>query len=314
MNILKVLSLMECISGNEIGKLLGISRVVVREQINKLKHIGYTIKSSSKGYTLIKSGKLFNKYEIELNIKKHLNICKIIKYYKELDSTQITVKKLAEKNFEEGIVVVAEKQNKSYGRVKRVWDSNYGGLWFSMLLKPAIRPDESSKLALLLSIALNRVLEKKYKINSEIKWPNDVLVCGRKIAGIIIEMSAEQDIINWVVAGIGVNINNSLPKYLKDTAISLRKILNIEIDRAQFLSEFLIEFEDLYFDFQKNGFKRFLEEYNNKIAHKDKSVIVDSGHSIIIGKNLGIDTNGMLIVKTENKLEHIISGTVRLLS
>ncbi|MDR3274637.1 MAG: biotin--[acetyl-CoA-carboxylase] ligase [Endomicrobium sp.] len=306
MNILEVLSLMECISGNEIGKLLGISRVAVHKQINKLKSMGYTIKSSSKGYALLKSDKLFNKYEIELNIKRHLNICKTIKYYKELDSTQITVKKLAEKNFEEGLIVVAEKQNKGYGRVKRAWDSNYGGLWFSMLLKPAIRPDESSKLALLLSIALSRVLERKYKINSEIKWPNDILVCGKKIAGIIIEMSAGQGIINWIVAGIGVNINNSFPKYLKYAAVSLRKILNIEIDRSQFLSEFLTEFEDLYFDFQKNGFKQFLEEYNNKIAHKNKTIIVESGHSIIIGKNLGIDANGMLIVKTGNKLEHII--------
>ncbi|MDR1259878.1 MAG: biotin--[acetyl-CoA-carboxylase] ligase [Endomicrobium sp.] len=251
--------------------------------------------------------------EIKLKTKKSLKICKILKYYKELDSTQIAAKKLANENFEEGIIIVAEEQNKGYGRTEKIWNSNSGGLWFSMLLRPTIHPSESSKLALILSIALNRILEKKYKIHSEIKWPNDILIREKKIAGIIIEMSTKRNIINWIVAGIGININNNLPEYLVDTAISLNKILNAKVDRSYFLSEFLIIFEDLYFDFQKNGFKQFFTEYNDKIAYKNKQIIVDDGYNTIIGKNLGIDIDGMLIVRTDNKLERITSGTVRLL-
>ncbi len=312
MNIIEILSTKEYISESEIGRFLGISRAAVHKQINRLRQIGYTIKSSSRGDIIIKKCKLFNEYEIEVSLKKPLNICKMIKCYKETASTQTAVKKLAEKNFGEGVVVIAEKQTKGYGRIKRVWNSNEGGLWFSMLLKPAIRPDESSRLSLLFSIALNRILEKKYGISSEIKWPNDILICGKKVAGIIIEMSAEQDIINWVAAGIGVNINNSLPEDLKNISISIKEVLKREIDRAEFIAAFLTEFEGLYFNFQRDGFKLFLEEYNSKAAYKDALITVDSGYNdAITGKNFGIDESGRLIIETKNKIEKIISGTLR---
>jgi BirA family biotin operon repressor/biotin-[acetyl-CoA-carboxylase] ligase len=312
MNIIEILSTKKYISGREIGRFLGISRAAVHKQINRLRQIGYTIKSSSKGYIIVKKCKLFNEYEIEASLKKPLNVCKIIKYYKKIASTQIAVKKLAEKNFGEGVVIIAEKQTKGYGRIKRVWNSNKGGLWFSMLLKPVICSDESSRLSLLFSIALNRILEKKYRISSEIKWPNDILICGKKVAGIIIEMSAEQDIINWVAAGIGVNINNSLPEDLKDISISIKEVLKREIDRTEFIVAFLTEFESLYFNFQRGGFKLFWEEYNSKVAYKDALVTVDSGYNdAITGKNFGIDESGILIIETKNKIEKIVSGTLR---
>jgi BirA family biotin operon repressor/biotin-[acetyl-CoA-carboxylase] ligase len=312
MNIIEILSMKEYISGSEIGRFLGMSRAAVHKQINRLRQIGYTIKSSSKGYIIIKKCRFFNEYEIEASLKKPLNVCKIIKYYEEIASTQTAVKKLAKKNFGEGVVVIAEKQTKGYGRIKRVWNSNEGGLWFSMLLKPIIRPDESSRLSLLFSITLNRILEKKYKISSEIKWPNDILICGKKVAGIIIEMSAEQGITNWVAAGIGININNNLPKNLKNISISIKEILKREIDRAEFIATFLTEFEGLYFNFQRDGFKLFFEEYNSKVAYKDTLVTVDIGHNdAITGKNLGIDESGRLIIETKNEIEKIISGTLR---
>jgi BirA family biotin operon repressor/biotin-[acetyl-CoA-carboxylase] ligase len=260
-----------------------------------------------------KNSNIFDEYEIEARLKKHLNICKTIKYYKELPSTQLAVKKLAEKGFEEGFVVVAEEQTNGYGRIKRVWNSNVGGLWFSILLKPCIRPDEVSKLTLLLSIALKRTLERKYRIDSEIKWPNDVLVCDKKIAGIIIEMSAEQDRINWIVAGIGININNNLPKDLENISVSLKDILKIEIDRAEFMAEFLINFEDSYLAFQKTGFKQFLSEYNDNLAYKNKYVSIVTGYAVTTGINLGIDEDAMLVIKTSNGFEKIISGTLRII-
>ncbi|OEG69424.1 hypothetical protein ATZ36_09665 [Candidatus Endomicrobiellum trichonymphae] len=312
MSIIEILSTEKYISGSEIGRFLGISRDAVHKRINRLRQIGYTIKSSSKGYIIVKKCELFNEYEIEANLKKPLNICKTIKYYKETASTQTAVKKLALKNFGEGVVVIAEKQTKGYGRIKRVWNSNAGGLWFSMLLKPVIRPDGSSILSLLFSIALSRILEKKYGISSEIKWPNDILICGKKVAGIIIEMSAGQDIINWVAAGIGVNINNSLPEDLKNISISIKEVLKREIDRTEFIVAFLTEFESLYFNFQSGGFKQFLEEYNSKVAYKDALVTVDSVcNDAITGKNFGIDESGRLIIETKNKIEKIISGTLR---
>jgi BirA family biotin operon repressor/biotin-[acetyl-CoA-carboxylase] ligase len=311
MNILEILKSKEFVSGNTIGRFLGVSRAAVHKQINVLKQIGYTINSSPKGYALINDKILFNEYEIEYNLKRSLKVCKILKYYKELLSTQTSVKKLAEKNFDEGIIVIAEKQTNAYGRIKRTWNSNEGGLWFSILLKPLIRPEESSKVALILSIALNRTL-KVYKVDSEIKWSNDVLVNGKKIAGILVEMSAEQDRIDWLVVGIGININNILPKELKNISISLKEILGKEIDRAAFLASFLINFENIYDDFQNKGFSFFADEYNDKLTYKNKSITINDGYNIVSGINLGIDKDGKLIVKTINGLEKIISGTLRL--
>ncbi|MDR1926329.1 MAG: biotin--[acetyl-CoA-carboxylase] ligase [Endomicrobium sp.] len=312
MNIIEILSSQKCIHGNEIGRILGISEADVHKQINSLKQIGYTIKSSSQGYKLVKGVSLFNEYEIEAKLKKRLDVCKTIKYYKELSSTQISVKELAEKGFEEGVVVVAETQTSGYGRHKRFWSSNVGGLWFSILLKPSIGLGEASKLALLLSIVLNITLEKDYGISSRIKWPNDVLVLGKKLAGIIVEISAEQDMIKWVVAGIGININNSLPEDLENISITLKSVLKKEVDRAEFMIAFLTNFENLYLNFQKIGFKQFLEKYNSEIAYKNKKVsVVNTGRKEIIGVNLGIDEEGGLIIKTSNGIEKIISGTLR---
>ncbi|MDR3306797.1 MAG: biotin--[acetyl-CoA-carboxylase] ligase [Endomicrobium sp.] len=311
MNILKILRSKEFASGNAIGEILGISRAAAHKQINALKQIGYKIKSYSKGYVLVNGKNLFNEYEIESKLKEPLKICKTVKYYKQLPSTQTAVKKLAQNDFEEGVIVVCEKQTSGYGRIKRAWSSNAGGLWFSILLKPSIRPDEASKLALLLSVALNRTL-KKYKVVSEIKWPNDVFVNGKKIAGIIIEMSAEQDRINWVVAGVGINVNNKLPKELADISISLKEVLGRELDRTEFLTELLAKFEEIYSDFCDNGFEIFAQEYNRNIAYKNEIVAIDDGYNIVSGVNLGVDKDGRLIVDGKIGLKKIISGTLRL--
>ncbi|GMO65476.1 MAG: biotin--[acetyl-CoA-carboxylase] ligase [Endomicrobiia bacterium] len=264
-------------------------------------------------YIFIRSNKFYSEYEIETNSKRQFSLCKTIRYYKKVDSTQIVVKKLAEKGFDEGIVVIAEKQTGGYGRDRKKWVSNVGGLWFSILLKPVIHPNEISKLTLLLGIVLRRVFEKKYRINSEIKWPNDILIFGKKIAGIITEMSVKQNSVNWVAAGVGVNINNSLPKCLENMSTSLRGVLKRKINMLELISAFFNEFEYLYFNFKKDGFENFLKEYNDKIAYKNRDIVVDSGYYIVTGRNLGIDESGRLIVKTEkNKLEKIVSGSVRL--
>jgi BirA family biotin operon repressor/biotin-[acetyl-CoA-carboxylase] ligase len=311
MNILEILKSKDVVSGSAIGQVLKISRAAVHKQIKAIKQKGYKIKASSKGYIITNYKNLFNEYEIERKLKEPLRICKTLKYYKQLPSTQTAVKKLAEKNFDEGVVVIAGKQTNGYGRIKRRWSSNLGGLWFSMLLKPSIRPDEVSKLALLLSIALKRTL-KKYKVCSQIKWPNDIFVNSKKIAGILIEMSAEQDRLNWVVAGVGININNKLPINLTDSAICLKEVLERGLDRAEFFVEFLTEFEYVYSNFFNNGFEIFTQEYNHNIAYKNRVVVIDDGYSIVSGENLGIDIDGKLIIKTKTGLEKIMSGTLRL--
>ncbi|MDR3071723.1 MAG: biotin--[acetyl-CoA-carboxylase] ligase [Endomicrobium sp.] len=310
MNVLKILKTRETVSASTVCEVLEISRASVHKQINALKKIGYKIKSSTKGYSLAENKSFFNEHEIESELEKSLSVCKTLKYYNELPSTQTTVKTLAVNGFKEGVVVVAEKQTNGYGRIKRAWSSNSGGLWFSILLNPSMRLDEVSKMALLISIAFDMTL-KQYNVISEIKWPNDILINGKKLAGIIIEMSAEQNKINWVVAGVGININNKLPKKLEGIAVSLKNVLGQSVDRSKFLVKFLTIFDDVYVNFQVNGFRQFVEEYNNKMAYKGEHVSIDDGYSIITGINLGVDDSGRLIIDTGQKLEKIISGTLR---
>jgi len=265
-------------------------------------------------YLLIRSSEVFKEYEIKADFEgRPCVLFKVVRYYEEVESTQPVVKELAERGFGEGIIVVAERQTGSYGRFKRKWDSDTGGLWFTMLLRPAIRPCEASKLAFVFGIALRRILERKCKIASEIKWPNDIIVSDKKVAGVLIEMSAHSgSILNWIAAGIGINVNNDLPEYLEHISISLKNVLGREVDRAEFLFSFLKEFEDIYFDFQKSGFEYFWEEYNNELAYKNKIIAVENEYNTIVGENLGIDENGRLLVRTEDTVEKIVTGTVRL--
>lgn len=311
MHIIKILSEDKYISGNEIGRILGISRAAVHKQIKILKNKGYLIESSPQGYKLIKSFDLLNEYEILSHIQEPLSIPIKIKHYHKISSTQTKLKELAEKGADEGIILVADEQTDAYGRMKRTWYSSNGGLWFSMLLKPQIAPDEVSKLAIIISIIIKRVLENKYKVKSLIKWPNDILCENRKIAGILIEMSAEYDIVNRVIIGIGININNILPDNLKEDSIALKDILKEHVSRAEFLAEFLKEFDTLYKNFKKYGLQKILQEYNQSAAFINKIIKIERGYDIIVGVHRGINSAGRLIVETNEGLEEIISGTLR---
>ncbi len=311
MHILEVLSEKVYISGNEIGERLGISRAAVHKQIKTLKNKGYIVHSSSKGYKLIKSSDMINANDILSKLNPDTSVCTVIKHYNSIESTQLKLKLLAETGSPEGTVVFADEQSGAYGRMKRKWSSEKGGLWFSMLLKPHIRPDETPKIALLISIALRRILLNSYGIKTNIKWPNDILYNDKKMCGIIIEMSAEQDIVNWVAAGIGVNINNPIPKQLKTETTVLKDILGKKVNLSAFTVFFFNEFQKIYDEFQNSGFSRFVEEFNQNTAYKGLDIKIYDGYDIISGINEGINENGHLKIRTGNNIKNIISGTLR---
>lgn len=291
-------------------KVTWISKMAIYNKIKKLKRPEYNIRSCIKEFKLVKDAALPNEYEIKLKLGKPFSVCKIIKYYKELPSSQATTKVLAQMGFDEGTVVIVEKQTDGYGRIKKTWSSNPGGLWFSILLKPPLTPQESTKLALILSIAIKQTLHS-YNVISKIKWPNDILVNNKKIAGVITEMSAEQNTLNWIVVGIGININNKLPKELKNAAVSLKETINECVDRTEFIFKFLINFEKLYAVFIKKGLSPFLKEYNDNLLYMGKPVTINTGCNTVTGINLGIDENGMLTLQVKGTLKKIISGTLR---
>lgn len=310
MQIVELLSSGKYVSGNEIGRVLGISRAAVHKQIKKLRNSGFIVESSAKGYKLVKSIPVFSARDVFAALNKNLSICKKIHHFQKINSTQTKLKNLAQNGEPEGTVAVADEQSSAYGRMRRKWSSQAGGLWFSILLKPKISPEHASKLSLLIGLALSRALKNKYGILTQIKWSNDVLFEGKKIVGIIIEMSAEQDMINWAVAGIGINADNILPKDLPD-AVSLGKILKKSINRAELLAAFLNEFDEIYKKFALSGFGQYVSEYNENAAFMNENVIIDSGFGIIKGVNKGISEDGRLIIETEKGFEKVISGTLR---
>lgn len=310
MKILDILSREKYVSGNEIGRVLNISRAAVHKQIKHLRNNGFIIDSSAKGYRLVKIIPAFNPEDVFKRFSAPVSICRKIEYFKKTNSTQIKLKSMAANGEPEGWIIIAEEQGASYGRMNRHWSSMPGGLWFSILLRPKISPEKVPLISLLTGLSLNRVLKNNYNADSKIKWTNDILCRDKKIAGVIIEMSAEQDIVNWISVGIGVNAGNKLPDDLTDAA-ALNEILKIDIDRAELLALFLLEFERVYEVFKKTGFAEFVPEYNENIAYMDEDVTIDSGFGIINGVNKGINEDGRLVIETEKGFEKVISGTLR---
>jgi len=311
MHIVELLSGKKYVSGNELGKIFGISRAAVHKRIKTLRKNGYVIVSSQQGYKIEQREDVFNGYEVLKLIKGRLSVCRDIIHTKNAESTQIKIKELAEQNFPEGTVFCADRQSRAYGRMGRKWSAAEGGLWFSFILRPSLPPDEAPKLALIISIALSRILEKKFNIKTSVKWPNDILFKGKKLSGIIIEMSAEQDRINWAAVGIGINLNNVLPASMRGDIVSLGEITGKNISRAFVLAEFMTEFDGIYKRFIKRGFEHFAREYNKKVAFIDEVIKIDRGYDIIKGINKGINSSGKLMIRTKNGTEEIISGTLR---
>ena len=311
MNFLKLLSGKTYISGKELGEKLSISRAAVHKRINTLKRNGYAIETSPKGYKLVGKADVFNEKELISRLDNNLKVFSKLLHYKKINSTQDKLKKIALKSVNEGIVVVADEQSAGRGRLQKKWSANKGGLWFSLLLKPSVAPEAVSRVALLVSVVLNKVFEDNYGIKTQIKWPNDVLFNGKKLVGILIEMSAEQDKVNWLAAGIGININNKVAKELEGITSSLGEITGKIIPRAEVLALFLNEFNKAYLKFQKEGFKPFKDFYNKKAAFIGQKIKVSIGTDEFIGISLGIDEDGKLLVKTANGIEKIISATIR---
>ncbi|MDR0985247.1 MAG: biotin--[acetyl-CoA-carboxylase] ligase [Endomicrobium sp.] len=251
MNIINVLLLKRNIKEDFISQLLNISSKNIYKRINKLRKFGYLILYAPKeGYSLVRNIGPLNKYEIKASINENLDICKKIKCYKKINSTQTLTKEFAEKGFKEGLIVFSDIQTKGYGRNKDMWESNIGGLWFSILLRPKIPPNAVYKLLFLFSNAIKNIVEENYNIDCEMKWPNDILVYGKKLAGTIIEMSVDSNnILEWIVIGIGINVNNNLSEYLETTAISIKSILKREINITKFISLLLKKIDILYKDF-----------------------------------------------------------------
>ena len=242
-------------------------------------------------------------------------IGKKILFLKDTPSTNDIAKKLASKGAEAGTVVVSEKQSNGRGRLGRRWLSPEGGLWFSIILKPRIKPNEVFKLTFLTAVVVVRTLRKKFKLNAQIKWPNDILINGKKICGVLSEIITNPSgLINFVIVGIGINANielNSFPKHLQFSVTSIRSELEKEIDREDLLYTLLMELEYYYLLLLDGSFNLILAEWKDFNCILDSYVEIERLDGTIKGQAVDVAKDGALLIKLENgSVVRVISGDV----
>ncbi|PKL35212.1 MAG: biotin--[acetyl-CoA-carboxylase] ligase [Spirochaetae bacterium HGW-Spirochaetae-1] len=238
-------------------------------------------------------------------------------YLREVTSTQDMAEKLAREGAIEGTTVIAEKQLAGRGRRGRNWISpSGGGIYISLVLRPDINPINIAQVPMAAGVALTKTIEQVTGIQSKIKWPNDIMIGTRKVAGILTEMNCEADRVNYIILGIGINVNTgmqNLPELIRNTATSLREQSGSEVSRMEFIRCLLSQFEDIYKEFIVNGFSPILTQWkqlNNTIGSKVR-VFDDTWE--ISGTAVDIDEDGSLLVETDSGvIKKIISGDVSL--
>jgi BirA family biotin operon repressor/biotin-[acetyl-CoA-carboxylase] ligase len=307
------------ISGEYLSRELGVSRTAVWKHITALRHSGYGIEAvPSRGYRLISSPDVINLHEVTAQLAG-TTIGRQLELFKLTASTNADAFRLAENGAVEGTVVIADGQSAGKGRRGRIWSSPAGvNLYCSVVLRPLIMPHEAPQLTFLSAVAVARAIELTTNLIPEIKWPNDLLISGKKVAGLLNEMSAETDGINFVILGIGVNLNmtaGQFPNDLRHPATSLLLESGSGVDRSRFVSTMLNELDRLYRDFQAEGFGPVREEWQRRCNANGHQVIVsDSGTDCTGGMFIGIDTDGALLLRSDDDALHRITcGDVRVI-
>ena len=236
------------VSGAELAGQLGISRAAVWARIEELRSLGYDIEAGPHlGYRLVSAPDALHADDLLARLGKTKVIGRDIRVFEQTTSTNDVVEKLARDGVKEGAVVFAESQTSGRGRLGRKWISpERKGLWFSILLRPELRPQETTQLTVASATALRRAIQSETGLQPEIKWPNDILIGGRKVAGILTELSAELDRVRHVILGIGVDVNlaaNEFPAELRKSATSLKIESGGPVERAELASAILRELD-----------------------------------------------------------------------
>ena len=276
----------EILSGEQLSAVLGISRVSVWKHIHKLQELGYDIISTPNGYRLMGSPDIPYPWEFG---DRGFNIL----YYPEVSSTMDTAKELARKDCPHLTVVIAGRQIKGRGRLKRHWLSDDGGLYFTMVLRPDIPVALSSRVNFLASLTLARVIREMFQIDAAVKWPNDILVDDRKVSGMLSELEAETDRVLFINIGMGINANND-PSGAEPAAASLKKITGREISRKILLARFLDEFED---GLNKVEFENVIAEWKKYTVTLNRRVKIVTHKETTEGLAVDVENDGGLILE-----------------
>jgi BirA family biotin operon repressor/biotin-[acetyl-CoA-carboxylase] ligase len=301
------------VSGQELCERFGVSRTAVWKAVRQLKEAGYEIEAvQNKGYRLCTVPDCLSEMELQ-SIRKTKWAGQEIFYFPTIDSTNIMAKKLAEEGHPGGTLVVADKQEAGRGRRGRTWESPVGsGIFMTLLLKPDINPNNASMLTLVSALAVARALTEETGLPAGIKWPNDIVMNGKKVCGILTEMSAQFDYVNHIVIGIGINVHNEeFPEEISHMATSLFLETKQHFNRAAIIEKVLEQFEHYYAIYlETEDLSGLANEYNKSLVNMNQSVRVLDPQEPFEGKAMGITAKGELIVDTWEARKLVSSGEV----
>ena len=302
------------ISGQELCNKFGVSRTAIWKVMKQLKEAGYNIEAQqNKGYHIVSAPDVMDAAELKSIWKPKWVGCEIL-YFDSIDSTNTKAQELAEQGYPSGTLVVADKQIAGKGRRGRNWESPSGcGIFMTLMLKPDINPNNASMLTLVSALAVAKALADITGKDAKIKWPNDIVIDGRKVCGILTEMSAQFDYINNIVIGIGINVNNSsFPEEISATASSLRLLSGgKKYRRAEIIEKIMEYFEKYYSIFlETEDLSALVNEYDAMLVNMKKQVKVLDPKEPFEGKAMGITKTGELIVDTWESRKLVSSGEV----
>jgi BirA family biotin operon repressor/biotin-[acetyl-CoA-carboxylase] ligase len=301
------------ISGEYLAAQLGLSRAAVWKRVHRLMAQGYVIEGSPRrGYRLLAVPDKLLPEEVLQGLKTRI-FTGPVHYFETLNSTNDLAKELAAQGAPEGAVVVAEAQTGGRGRLGREWDSPPGaGLYVSLVLRPMLPPMELPQITLTTAVAVVRAVRRVAGLAPGIKWPNDLLLNGKKLGGILTEMETESDRIRHVVVGLGLNVNNpGFPFELAATATSLTLEAGRTFSRVHLLQAWLEEFEELYSRFLNQGFPEILEEWKDSAVTLGKMVTVRQGPREISGQATDVAPDGALLLRIANgEMVRVTSGEI----
>ena len=300
----------EYVSGQNISNKLGITRAAVWKRISKLKELGFEIESvTKKGYKLLSYPDILNKELIEIRMKSDF-IGHSVEVIESVDSTNDYAKKKA-KELVDGSVIISLEQVKGKGRRGRSFHSGKGdGIYLSIILKPGFEPAKAPFITSIAGAALVNTFNK-FNIQTKIKWPNDVLINGKKVAGILTEMSADMEFIEYIVLGVGINVSGlEFPNELKNIATSL-KLEGYDVKKLSIIWQFIYEFELLYNLYLNENTSEVVNILRNNSSVLGKQINVHYMNEIESAIAVDINNQGALIIKTqEGEVKELSSGEI----
>ncbi len=306
----------EFLSGQDMSDILKISRVAVWKDIKKIRSLGYKVESKqNSGYRLVDSSKLALPWEIKEDLNTEF-LGERIYYFSTIDTTQNFAMKIASKKNENGSIVISKKQTGGRGRMKRKWKSPVGGIWMSVIIHPEFDITYTTLIPIATSLALCIAIEKTLKINTKLKWPNDITLKGKKVAGVLTDASIISNQIESVVLGIGINFKinpNELENSIKKTPnfYGVTTLVKKNESMVPLIKQFLYELENVLKLINSAQIKKIRNEWTKRSSTigKNISIVTNDGH--IRGRALKIDNDGGLVISKGKKTERVLVGDVK---